>query len=410
MRSNASEMGPLEIARISKQGRRLVGGVQGLYLAVSRTGSKSWVLRIRLDGRQKDLGLGGYPAVTVEAARRAAVHLKAELAAGKEPLMAAKAARGLADRSVKNRPLPRVDAPTFFDRSATDRQPPRISSIENPSNPLDRALREAVERLLRPLCRLLLRNEVSFNAFERLAKRAYVAVAYVELGAGKKPPTASQIAAVSGLTRKNVGQVLSDFGGAADDRALDSSRAGKVLAGWRQDADFCDSHGRPLALDSEAGPTFAELVRRYSGDMPSRAVLDELMRVKAVERLNDGSVRPVAKQAISDRPRDHDMGAFGRDVAALIETIDHNIQEGATNPRFQRKVMYLAFPRCALARFRTLCAQEVNPLLTKLDRWVKKEVVSGARSGPRHVDAGLGLYYFEAPDRPCTPWEADSER
>ncbi len=40
-----------------------------------------------------------------------------------------------------------------------------------------RALRGALEQLLRPLCRLLLRHSVPFNAFKDMAKRVYVDVA-----------------------------------------------------------------------------------------------------------------------------------------------------------------------------------------------------------------------------------------
>lgn len=36
--------------------------------------------------------------------------------------------------------------------------------------------------------------------------------------------------------------------------------------------------------------SFSELVKRYSGDIPVRAVLDELLRVGAVKQLRDGRI------------------------------------------------------------------------------------------------------------------------
>ena len=45
----------------------------GLTLRVEKTGSKHWVQRIRVDGKQRNLGLGGYPAVSLADARGAAL-------------------------------------------------------------------------------------------------------------------------------------------------------------------------------------------------------------------------------------------------------------------------------------------------------------------------------------------------
>jgi hypothetical protein len=49
--------------------RGLLGDGDGLYLAVAKAGSKSWIYRYQIDGRRRDLGLGGYPAVSLAQAR-----------------------------------------------------------------------------------------------------------------------------------------------------------------------------------------------------------------------------------------------------------------------------------------------------------------------------------------------------
>ena len=73
-----------------------------------------------------------------------------------------------------------------------------------------RALRGALEQLLRPLCRLLLRHSVSFNAFADMAKRVYVDVALKDFSLPGKKPTESRVAVLSGLTRKEVHRILAD--------------------------------------------------------------------------------------------------------------------------------------------------------------------------------------------------------
>ena len=59
---------------------------------------------------------------------------------------------------------------------------------------------------------------------------------------------------------------------------------------------------------------------------------------------------------------------LGADVADLITTIDHNLQHGAADPRFQRKVMYDNVPAEAVEEFRKLSAKQAQELLERYKR------------------------------------------
>ena len=69
---------------ITKPGR--YGDGAGLYLCVSKTGAKSWTLRVMRAGRRRDLGLGGFPKVGLADARRKAATFLEELDAGRDPV------------------------------------------------------------------------------------------------------------------------------------------------------------------------------------------------------------------------------------------------------------------------------------------------------------------------------------
>lgn len=62
----------------------------GLYLQVSPNGSKRWFLKYRTEGKEKQLALGGYPAVSLMAARKARDAAKVQKAAGVDPVQARK--------------------------------------------------------------------------------------------------------------------------------------------------------------------------------------------------------------------------------------------------------------------------------------------------------------------------------
>jgi hypothetical protein len=129
-------------------------------------------------------------------------------------------------------------------------------------------------------------------------------------------------------------------------------------------------------------------------------VLDELVRVGAVRRHDDGRLELVARAYVPQNSPVDKLGILGSDVAALIETIDHNLQHGADDPRFQRKVMYDAIPLTDLPAFRKLSAQQAQALLEKLDQWLAAHDIESSPSSPESTGTprarvGLGIYYFE---------------
>lgn len=100
----AKEVSAAEVRKISKPGLHPIGGVSGLMLQVAASGSKSWILRVSTgetryskSGKQyaarRDIGLGGFPSVTLSGAREAAREVRKQLSSGVDPVAEKKAAR-----------------------------------------------------------------------------------------------------------------------------------------------------------------------------------------------------------------------------------------------------------------------------------------------------------------------------
>lgn len=267
------------------------------------------------------------------------------------------------------------------------------------NRPLQNALAAAVTRLLRPLVRMLLRHSMPFAAFEDLAKRVYVDVALTEFAIPGKSPSSSRASILTGLTRKEVQRLLEEPATDSASTAEQYNRASRVLTGWIRDADFHNAEGEPRALNVDGDLSFATLVKRHSGDMPVRAVLDELLRVGAIRRRDDGRIEPLQRAYVPQQSAIDKLGILGTDVSDLIDTIDHNVQHGAADPRFQRKVMYHSIPADALPAFRKLSAAQAQSLLERLDAWLAAHDVDDASvaSGPARSRVGMGIYYFEQP-------------
>lgn len=72
-----------EAKRITKRG--MYRADPTLYLAVSRSGTKSWIQRLLIDGTRRDIGLGSFPAVSIVQARIVAMQNRAALSMGANP-------------------------------------------------------------------------------------------------------------------------------------------------------------------------------------------------------------------------------------------------------------------------------------------------------------------------------------
>ena len=64
-----------------------------LYLAVSPGGSKSWIQRLTINGKRRDIGLGGFPLVSLAEAREAAFANRKRARMGRDPLAEKRKAR-----------------------------------------------------------------------------------------------------------------------------------------------------------------------------------------------------------------------------------------------------------------------------------------------------------------------------
>lgn len=93
MARKAKELSALEVNRLTKPGRYAVGGVAGLEMQISEKGARVWVLRVMIAGKRREMGLGGYPDVTLAGAREAARAARVKLKDGIDPIEEAKAKR-----------------------------------------------------------------------------------------------------------------------------------------------------------------------------------------------------------------------------------------------------------------------------------------------------------------------------
>ena len=92
------ELTALDVKRLVHPGGKrnvlnAVGGVPGLHLQITPSGGRSWILRATVGTLRRDIGLGGFPAVTLAQARDKARVARANIESGIDPVEARKAVK-----------------------------------------------------------------------------------------------------------------------------------------------------------------------------------------------------------------------------------------------------------------------------------------------------------------------------
>jgi hypothetical protein len=261
-------------------------------------------------------------------------------------------------------------------------------------------LLNALYRILKSVARVALRYGLSAGAINDLVRRAFVEAAESTLLEQGKKPLTSRLCTITGLYRKEIVRIKElppIENQTMDDRY---NRSTRVITGWLRDKRFHTKAGRPAVLNLDGKHSFNELVRRYSGDMTPRSMLEELLRLQAIELGVRNTVKLNAHAYIPQSSEVDTMQILGTDTADLIDTINHNIGRPADQRRFQRKVMYVHIPERHVDSFRHYAARESQALLEKLDRWLANHDTEKQSSGSAGSRIGLGIYLITQDNSP----------
>ena len=248
-------------------------------------------------------------------------------------------------------------------------------------------------KILRPLVRILIRQGIGHRTLEDYVREAYVLEGEDALIAKGSKATISSIAVLTGLSRKEVRRIKdSPNQGDGDDNAQ-RHRIVRLLGAWSNEINY-SVNGHPRALPISGEGSFAELVKRFSGDMTPVSTLNLLEQSGNVIRAND-ELHLVKKHYLPMQTSSEQLDLFGTDVNELMETIAYNFTSDNQSKFFQRKVSNALVSKAALAEFRHYSSKKSMSLLEDYDEWLSKRELSAEEP----IDAGayvaVGIYYVE---------------
>ena len=258
-------------------------------------------------------------------------------------------------------------------------------------------INRAVLNLLYPIVQLLLRYEIAHSEFEELTRRSYVDVAFKDFALPNRKNTVSRVSVITGLSRPEVARLAAAEKDLAFTSNTTPNRATRVIGGWLSDSDFIDENNEPKILPlRHADISFETLVGRYSGGITARAVLDEMLRVGVVEKVDKDQVKLKHHAFVPQGDDSEKIEIFLTHAKDLLSTGIHNLTKPDEAPRFQRQVTYVDMPESVVKEFEQLSRDKSMALLVELNKWLSeksKEVEVQADEPAYRI--GVGIYYFK---------------
>jgi len=202
----------------------------------------------------------------------------------------------------------------------------------------------AVRKIMRPLVKFLIANQITYPHLINLLKSTYVDVAEKNFIVEGKKQTDSRINLLTGVHRKDVKRLRSEQENPTE-RPANISIGAQLIARWVGDKSLLNEDGSPKTLplqddDEFSMNSFEGLVANIAkGDIRPRVVLDELMRLDMVELDPDHNVILKTKAFTPNRGQEEKLYFFGKNIQDHLCAGVHNLS-GEQPPFFDRSVYY----------------------------------------------------------------------
>jgi Family of unknown function (DUF6502) len=254
------------------------------------------------------------------------------------------------------------------------------SSRPNGQNQVVSSGNAVIRELLLELALTLLPRGITPKTFSELSRYAFAYAAAKISQQSNRRVNYSRVAAITGLSRADVRRLLMNGDSVSSIGPSAQMPIERVLNGWRMDRRFVDKQGDPKQLKISDSPnSFALLVKLYGGDVPHRAILDELKRIGAVRR--EGNDVILAMKRVP-RPRDR-FASLSSVLPALVDGI--RLASASNTSRTTRSIYRLTVPAKSdldVSIVRERCMSTVTAMLNGLE-----ESLGGQLSGSRSKKA-----------------------
>jgi Family of unknown function (DUF6502) len=262
--------------------------------------------------------------------------------------------------------------------------------------------KKALLQLFEPLVEFVLNSGLSTHELHSIFREAAVRTVAARQLEHSPRVNISGIAASTGIPRNEISRILklnAESSRKVVDRLQQSTN--RILAVWHQDPRFANPAGKPADLRMYGrGATFDSLVRGHGRGIPTRAMLDELMRTGTAEVLPSRLVRAKAMVAVDCGMTAQGIRSFGERATELLSTMLQNMKN-PDNPKFVASISGTNIPFAVVPLFRKEVASKGADFLADMQDSLVREVVDGTtKKAPQSKRVSVTIFYHESRGKP----------
>lgn len=268
--------------------------------------------------------------------------------------------------------------------------------------------------LLEPLAGFVLDAGLSVHEMQSLFRVAAVnGVANRQREVGRRI-NISGIAASTGISRAEISGILKLLP-AERPAVLDRQQqaTNRILKIWHDDPKYTNANGQPADLKIfGSGSTFDSLVKRYGRGIPTRAMMDELLRTGAMELLASEKLRVRTLFALDRGMTAQAVKAFGDRARALMSVMLANMRN-QDHHQFVSSIEGTITARNSLPLFRREIAGKGSDFLAVIrDRLLSNDSTRREKRMPKGLDRiSVTVFYQEkSPSKPKKGQSAQTRR
>ncbi|MCB0319703.1 MAG: hypothetical protein KDD60_02185 [Bdellovibrionales bacterium] len=236
----------------------------------------------------------------------------------------------------------------------------------------DRFIFRWLRMVLRGVVRVALRNSLHLQEFVEILKIVYLQEAESALRSSGKAISASKIAAMTGVHRRDISRFTRDNSQPSPKLPVIS----QIIVQWRHNPRFATKAGKPRVLGAEGDKSeFAELVNTINGgNLNHYTLLFEMERLGAIERKNK-RVRLLWREYAPEVTQEEGLEMLAEDVDDLFSAVGENLELRPSIPNLHLKTEFTRIPAKRIDSVRTWLLKEgsdfhgrVRSYLSQFDR------------------------------------------
>lgn len=262
------------------------------------------------------------------------------------------------------------------------------------------AIFQALNRVMRPLVRLMLARGITYIQFSEWLKHIFVESAVCDFALPDKATNDSRVSILTGVHRKDVKR-LRELMQYNDDLApINVSLGSQIVSTWLANPLYCDGNTPKVIprLKKQANEiSFEGLAELVTKDVRARAILDELERLGVVQIDDSDMVTLKTDAFIPSKGEDEKAFYLGLGLGDHGKAAVSNVL-GVQPTFFDRIVHYNQLPADSIAKIENLAREQSSQLLQSINKEAEQVVSQQDNDQSTSKRFSLGVYFYSEDD------------